>query len=208
MKLTNRRLLAGATMAALSIALLGACGGDDDDTSSSDVASLDDEGASSDSTPDDTATDGSVSPEDREEAMLEYAQCMRDHGIDMEDPTFDGEGGGGINLDATPENEDEIEAAQEVCQPILEDAMGEIEIDPEQEAELREQMLEYAQCMRDHGIDMPDPEFGDDGFVIQQGPRVAEDDPDFEAADEECRPEEMGPGPGAQTNGGSTNEDG
>jgi hypothetical protein len=211
MKLTNRRAMAGVSMVALSFALLGACGGgggDDDDTDSSDVASVDDEGSSSDSTPDDTTTDGSVSPEDREEAMLEYAQCMRDHGVDMDDPQFDGEGGGGINLEATPENEDEIEAAQEACQPILEDAMGELEMDPEQQAEMREQMLEYAQCMRDHGIAMEDPQFEDDGFVIQQGPRNAANDPDFEAADEECRPEEMGPGPGGTTNSDAENEDG
>jgi hypothetical protein len=206
MKLTNRRAVAGATMAALSITLFGACGGGDDDTASSEVASLDDQGSSSDSTPD-TATDDSVSPEDREEALAEFAQCMRDHGVDMDDPQFDAQGGGGIELEATPENEDDIEAAQEACQPILEEAMGDLEIDPEQQAEMREQMLEYAQCMRDHGIDMPDPQFSDDGgFVIQAGPEVDKrgsgggdprDDPDFEAADEECRPE--GAGPGAAT---------
>jgi hypothetical protein len=207
MKLTNRRAMASVSMVALSFALLGACGGGggDDDTDSSDVASVDDEGSSSDSTPDDTATDGSVSPEDREEAMLEFAQCMRDHGVDMEDPQFDGEGRGGIDLQVTPENEDEVDAAQEACQSILEDTMGELEMDPEQEAEMREQMLEYAQCMRDHGVDMPDPQFEDGGFVVQED---VSNDPDFEAADEECRPEEMGPGPGAETNSDSANEDG
>ena len=37
---------------------------------------------------------------------------------------------------------------------------------------MREQMLEFAECMREHGIDMPDPVFGDDGGVDDRaGPR-------------------------------------
>ena len=43
--------------------------------------------------------------------------------------------------------------------------MGDIELDPEQQAEMREQLLEFAECMRDHGIDMADPVFGEDGRV-------------------------------------------
>ena len=202
MTITKRRVVAGATLA-LALGLLGACGGDDDDDAdAADVASLDDADASSDSSPDDTtADDGEASEADREQAMLDFAECMRDHGVDMPDPQFGPDGGGGIGLEVTPGNEDEVEAAQEACQPILEDAMGDIEIDPEQEAEMREQMLEFAECMRDHGIDMPDPQFSDDGgFVVQQGgpggdPR---DDDDFEAAAEECSPDD-GFGPGAVT---------
>ena len=98
--------------------------------------------------------------------MLEFAECMRDHGVDMPDPQFDGDGGGGGMIEMTADPDDEgFEEAQEACQPILEDAMGEIELDPEQEAEMREQLLEFAECMRDHGIDMPDPVFGEDGRV-------------------------------------------
>jgi hypothetical protein len=205
MKLTRRRAAAGATMTALSIAWLGACGSGDDDPASSDVASLDDGGSPSDSTPEDTATDGSGSPEDRGEAMLEFAQCMRDHGVEMEDPQFDSEGGG-IVLESTPENEDEVEAAQEACQPVL-DAMGEIEVDPEEVAEMREQALEWAQCMRDYGVEVPDPQFEDDGrYIIQEeGPDGNfRQDPDFLAAQEACQAED----PGMPTNSDAENEDG
>jgi hypothetical protein len=207
MTLTRRRAVAGATMAAAGLlALLGACGSGDDDTASSDVASLDDGGSPSDSTAEDTATDGSGSPEDRGEAMLEYTQCMRDHGVDMEDPQFDSESGE-IVLESTPENEDEIEAAQEACQPTLEDAMGDIEVDPEQVAEMREQALEWAQCMRDHGVDVPNPQFEDDGrYIIQEeGPDGNfRQDPDFLPAQEACQAED----PGMPTNSDSENEDG
>ena len=68
--------------------------------------------------------------------------------------------------------------------------MGEIELDPEQEAEMREQLLEFAECMRDHGIDMPDPVFYEDGRVTmsaEAGERFEPgDDETFEAASEEC----------------------
>jgi hypothetical protein len=199
MTITKRRVLANAALV-LAVGLLGACGGGSGDEDGDEVASLEDGESSSDSSPDNTATADTAST-DPEQAMLDFAECMRDHGVEMDDPQFDGEGGGGIELEATPENEDEIEAAQEACQPIMENARGEIEVDPEREAEMREQMLEYAQCMRDHGIDMPDPVFSDEGgFVVQQGgpgsgganPR---DDDDFEAAQEACQPDEgFGPG--------------
>jgi hypothetical protein len=195
MRHIGSRALAAGT-AALALGLLGACAsGDDDDPQ---VASLDagtDDTATDDTATDDTTTDDTAST-DPQEAMLEFTECMRDHGIDMADPQFDGEGRGGITLEATPENEEELAAAQEACQPLLENARSEMELDPEQEAEMREQLLEFAECMRDHGIDMPDPQFSDDGgFVVQAGPEGGgpREDPDFAAAAEECQTE-GGPG--------------
>jgi hypothetical protein len=197
MKFIGSRSFAAVT-AAVALSVLGACASGDDD-GEPEVASLDD-GTTAASTPDGTATDGTANDEegstDPQEAMLEFAECMRDHGIDMADPQFDGEGRGGITLEATPENQADLEAAQEACQPLLENARGEMELDPEQEAEMREQLLEFAECMRDHGIDMPDPQFSDDGgFVVQAGPEGGgpREDPDFEAAAEECQTE-GGPG--------------
>ena len=86
-----------------------------------------------------------------------------------------------------PANDDFIEANEE-CQPLLEDAMGEIEIDPEQQAEMREQMLDFAECMRDHGVDFPDPVFDADGGVTMSAGGPMEDmDPDaMNEASEAC----------------------
>jgi hypothetical protein len=139
---------------------------------------------------------------DPEEAALAYVECMRDHGIDMPDP----EPGGGIVFSQTEDDgeggagpgDEEFQEAQEDCQPIMDAARSEVELDPEQEAEMREQMLEYAQCMRDHGIDMPDPVFGDNGTVQMQvgspdeegGPPP--DDEAFEEANEACGQEGTG----------------
>ena len=198
-------ILAKTTAALCALGLLTSCGGDSG-AAGSDVASLDD-GTTPATTDGDDA--GETSPADREEAMLEFTECMRDRGIDMPDPEFSGEGGGGmIEMTADPEDEG-FQEAQEACQPILEDAMGEIELDPEQEAEMREQLLEFAECMRDHGIDMPDPVFDGEGRVTMRaeaGERFEPgvDDEAFTEASEECGRE----GPGMVFNGESAADEG
>jgi hypothetical protein len=53
--------------------------------------------------------------------------------------------------------------------------------DPQQAA------LDFAKCMREHGIDYPDPQF-QDGGVLQRMPEGAEDDPKFEEAQKACQP--------------------
>ncbi len=101
--------------------------------------------------------------EDREEALLAYAQCMRDNGIDMDDPqagTTRGRGffraGSDTGLDLEG---DEFQAAQMACAPILEAARP--ELDPAAQAERMDELLLLAQCMRDNGIeDYPDPFIG------------------------------------------------
>ena len=101
---------------------------------------------------------------DREEtnrdAMLAYAKCMREHGVDMPDPQ---PGQRGIRLRApegvTPE---EMEQAEGACRKHLDDIEGP-ELTDEQQKEFREAALAHARCMREHGIDIPDPTFGEDG---------------------------------------------
>ena len=59
-------------------------------------------------------------------------------------------------------DQEDFEAAQTACEDLLEDVRGSFGMDdPEQRAKMQEQMLAFAQCMRDHGIDMPDPQFND-----------------------------------------------
>jgi hypothetical protein len=209
MRTTSRRGAASAAAIVLAAGLLVACGGGDDDDAS-DVASLDEGSATTDTTTD-SSGDSNTSEADREQALLDYAQCMRDHGIDMEDPQMSTEEGGGVLIQqgdsgVDPES-DKFQEADEACRPILDDAMGEVEVDPEQQAEMQEQLLEFAQCMRDHGIDMQDPTFGEDGRVEIQakapsggGGGDPRDDDDFQAAQEECNQEVgMGPGPASSS---------
>ena len=49
-------------------------------------------------------------------------------------------------------------------------------------------MLAFAKCMREHGVDMPDPEFGSGGTTVMiGGDGIAFDSPTFKAANEACR---------------------
>jgi hypothetical protein len=205
MRINNRRRAVNTAAIVCAAGLLAACGGGGD-AGSPEVASLDDESATTTATSEGSG-ESEPSPADREEALLDFAECMREHGIDMPDPQISEDGSGGILIQQEegsgmdPESE-EFQEAQAACESILEDAEGDIQLDPEQEAEMREQLLEFAQCMRDHGIDMPDPVFGEDGRVEIQanGPegdaepsQDPREDDDFEAAQEECGQGRFGP---------------
>ena len=89
---------------------------------------------------------------------------MREEGINFPDPTFDIDGNPQFdNLEI--ENEEEFESAFENCEDILRNALPEqFDLDPEVEAALVDASLEFSQCMRDQGIDFPDPKPGEFGF--------------------------------------------
>ena len=65
------------------MALLSACGGGDDGDPAAEVASSADGGEED---VEGSAAPGSSVPTDPEEAQLAFAECMREHGIDMPDP--------------------------------------------------------------------------------------------------------------------------
>ncbi|MEV0624610.1 hypothetical protein [Nonomuraea wenchangensis] len=121
----------------------------------------------------------SASPSvDPQEKGIKYAQCMREHGIDMADP----EPGKGVMLKIGPGTpREKVEQAQQACKewaPIGRDQGGG---DPKRAEALRE----VAQCMRDNGVEKyPDPEGG-----MMRITRDVGDDPDFKTAQEKCQKE-------------------
>ena len=134
-----------------------------------------------------------ASPADREQqaedAMLAYTKCMREHGVDTPDPE---PGERGLRMVApegvTPE---EMREAEEACRKHLE-AIEPPELSDEQRQELEQAALAHARCMREHGIDMPDPTFGEDGRMTQRLDRASGIDPEdleFREAEEACRDE-------------------
>lgn len=123
-----------------------------------------------------------------EEAGLDYAECMRTNGIDMPDP----EPGGGFDINGTKEqdfSEDEFRDADVKCRHFLEDARPP-QLSEQEQQQLEEDALAFARCMRDHGIDLPDPWFAEDGSVAieigEPGSDLSPDDPDFRAAQRAC----------------------
>jgi hypothetical protein len=187
------RFRAPAVPGLLALLLLSACG------AAPGVATID---GADDATPSPSASAGSDDPE---EAMFAFADCMREEGIDMPDPVIrwvDGSGGGGGFNSSVDEagpgegpafdpNSEEFQEAQETCQHHLE-GLGAMEPGdgPQLTPEEEEAFLAFTECMREHGIDMPDP---GTGGAIRINPGSGDDagfDPrseEFQAAQEECR---------------------
>ncbi|MBJ7358777.1 hypothetical protein [Nocardioides sp.] len=193
---TIRRLLVTLTLA-LFLGLSAACGNDSDGDGG--AALPDAAGASSsDEAPDDEAD---LDPED---AMLKFAQCMREHGVDMPDP----EPGGGIHINGEGIPEEQVDAAHEACQKWMDMAMPE-DGGRELTEEEKQSFLDMAACMRDRGYDFPDPEF-DGGRVTQRIEKGADggpgpEDPGFEEDRKACEAE-AGIEPPEDAEGGSLDE--
>jgi hypothetical protein len=144
---------------------------------------------------------GGDQPDD--EAALEFAQCMREHGVDVPDPqpgegpiTFGstrgpGEGKGPTTESAGPLSDPQGREAFEACQDKLGDAAP--DISEEERQEMQDAALRFAQCMREHGVDMPDPQFqdGPGGGILMRldAGNVDTDSPVFQQAQEACQDE-------------------
>ena len=178
----NHRYLLGVAL--LAVALIAAsCSSSDD---SSQVATLETETTS---TSPNTETQEADSLADTEAAMLAFTQCLRDQGIEIDDPTIDANG----NVQLPPitlefeavEGEEPDEAMADVdelmgsCDEHLEGITT--TADAPDMTGIEDDFLAYAACMRDNGVDMPDPDFS--SGVIELGGDEAE----FEAADAACR---------------------
>jgi hypothetical protein len=146
---------------------LAACGGDD---------------------PDPSADRNSNARQERE-AALTYARCMRGQGIGMPDPQF---GEDGTIMQPGPEeavDSDEMEAARRACRRYRPGGgRAPSEGEREEQREMLERAVAYAECMREEGIDIPDPQTDEDGKnLISGGAELDRDDPDFSEAVETCR---------------------
>ena len=161
------------------------------------VASLEDPGGSA-------APSQSSVPTDPQEAFLAYAACMRENGVDMPDPEIVEDDGGGetkgfgiqVGGPAGSVDKEKFRAADTECRKHLANVVGAGK-GPNLSPEDEEKLLQFARCMREHGIDMPDPQNG--GMIINEdegnGPKIDPNDPDFQAAQEAC--EALLPGNGA-----------
>jgi hypothetical protein len=187
-----------------AITLLAACGGGS--SPSAQVASLG--GGNSDATTTTTAA-GSSSEADVQQAMLDFAKCMREHGIDMPDPTFDENGGAQFSAGASgsPADQAKLDEAQKACQSYLDKVKSNAPpIDPAKVEEEKQKQLAFAQCMRDHGIDFPDPQVSSNGAGIevqQGGPGVDPNSPGFKEAFDACAAQVGLPKPGDKPGGGA-----
>ncbi len=188
-------------LVALALAA-AACGGAE---ASSGVASLDEDATTTTVSADDAAID-------TEEALLAFTACLRDQGLDVVDPDFDGAGGFDFTFREGFRTEggrpsDEVQGALEECGELLEDVRQQFER-PDL-SEIQDDLLAFAECMRDNGVDTADPDFSGQGPAGGGGLLFDLDlsDPPTEAALETCQSElafgRPGAGGGRRGGGGS-----
>jgi hypothetical protein len=176
------RKATGAVLLVVLIGLVAGCGSRSNGSGVASAAGAKDAKATASPTP-------SLDPEEQRRL---FTQCMRDHGVDVPDP----DAGGGIRItsSAGPGSEKAIEECQKYLPPGKTDKP-----DPK----VLEQTREFTKCMRDHGIDLPDPDPNGAGFRVQKGSgdsQIKPDDPAFKAAIDACK-DKLPKGGQLQTNG-------
>ncbi len=143
---TWARVLAALVLAVAAVGLVVGCGGGSDASS----ARTDGGGAAA-------GAPSSQGSSDSAQGQAQFARCMRDRGVDIPDPA---EGGarpqgrppaGGIDSDAARQ-------AMQACRQYLQGAGGRPTA-PDAPG-FQGAGSEFAQCMRDEGVDLPEPTAG------------------------------------------------
>ncbi|MGI8904798.1 MAG: hypothetical protein ACR2IP_14345 [Solirubrobacteraceae bacterium] len=93
------------------------------------------------------------------QARLNLAKCFRSHGVNVPDPSTGGgpAGGGGIFRSLRNYPQAQIQSARTACRQYISQAFPRLNLSPAQRAQFQQQAVKFAQCMRSHGIDIPDP---------------------------------------------------
>lgn len=169
---TVRGVLGGAVL----ILVLAACGVG---AAPSGVASLESPGA------DGAASAAPSASLDPEAAQLAFARCMREHGIEMPDPQTAPGGGTVVQIGGDGVDPAKLQEASQACDHFLKDAFGGRQ---EPDPAMLDKMVKFAGCMREHGIDFPDP--GADGnqvFTFGGGDGPDPNSSEFQTAQKACQ---------------------
>ncbi len=200
----TRTILALAVLAVAVLPVAG-CGGA---SSSAGVAHL----ATSTSRSADPGS-GSSSPEGEsstaaQQKLVAFSQCMRSHGVTEFPEPSEGRllihrsDNNGHVTGVNPQSA-QFQAATKACAKLA--PKGGKPPSPAEQTKLHEQALQFAQCMRTHGVpSFPDPEFSSGGVGIRIGGaknsarRIDLSSPQFKAAQKACQSIMPGPkgGPG------------
>ncbi|MFI0483088.1 hypothetical protein [Actinomadura sp. 9N215] len=161
------RILAALPFA-LTLALTG-CGGDDGDSGG--VASV---GGAKQT----AAAGGGGEKLSQDEMGVKFAQCMRENGVQMDDP----KPGQGIQLKIKDVPKATVDKAMEACRKYNPQANATGAPDPKEQ----ERGRKFAECMRQNGVEkFPDPKPGQRGIMIDKN--TVGDDPDLETAQQKCQ---------------------
>ncbi|MBO2454599.1 hypothetical protein J4573_46455 [Actinomadura barringtoniae] len=135
--------------------------------------------------------------------MRQYAKCMRDNGINMPDPEVDANGNIRMKMNGPakggppPADMDaKMKAAEDKCKHLQPNGGKPKKLNAQELAQMRN----MAKCMREHGVNMPDPDPNGGGIKMTKrgsaggGPQTNSDgggdvDPEsstFKAAQKAC----------------------
>lgn len=170
-----------------ALALLGAaCGSDTSEEAAPVIVVESAEGTEQDTDTDtetESGTEAATAGTDEEQALA-FADCMRGEGIDFPDPQVSADGsvdfgfgaGGGGDGEGGFAQDDGFADAVEACGDLIDGASflpseGDF-------TELEDTFLAAAECLREEGIDVGDPDFGGGAAGGGGGPFGADFDPD------------------------------
>lgn len=110
-----------------------------------------------------------------EQITTEFTSCLRDNGFSIADPQVLADGT--VDLPALrtsimndPKFDLTRQASRQVlqsCLPMLEGATFAQPPSEEDQIELQDTLIEFAQCLRDDGLEVPDPDFSSGGRGMQ-----------------------------------------
>jgi hypothetical protein len=134
-----------------------------------------------------TSPTGSPSTGDDQERARQFANCMRENGVDMPDPVGPGEP---VRIEEPPTGAaaDRFKEAMAKCRQY---APNNGDMPALSAAEL-EKMRNYARCIRENGLtDFPDPDPNSGGIIAEYQPGAADslspDNPVFQQAHKACQ---------------------
>ncbi|MBO2445770.1 hypothetical protein J4573_01580 [Actinomadura barringtoniae] len=90
---------------------------------------------------------------------LKLAKCMREHGVNMPDPKA-GEDSHSISIGGDGSSPEKIQKAMDACRKVPGTGLSS---QKELTQAQKDKMIKFAQCMRQNGVNMPDPKFSSGG---------------------------------------------
>ncbi len=83
----------------------------------------------------------------------------------------------------------QIQAVMQACRQYLAQAFPQLNLSPAQRAQAQQQLVKFAECMRSHGVNVPDPQPGANGFFGFRGAfrSIDRNSPAFQSAVQACQ---------------------
>ena len=118
-------------------------------------------------TPIPSSTATNVQDQTDEEIATAFTECLRMEGFDVSDPELNADGT--VNMRTLRQNlannpkfnfqDPRTRESMQKCVPVLQNASFAGQPSQEDEIELQDNLLQIAECLRDAGIDVKDPDF-------------------------------------------------